>query len=237
MGKNNQFVAYQQNAAAYDVQNLSHSRSLKIKSELICAFLANQRRNGGQSILEVGCGTGLFTERIARLLPDASITATDAFPAMLDIARQRLARYENVRLAQYDAEAPPAFAEKFDVVCGMDIIHHLDDPVLALKNWVAAVKPGATLIFSEANAYNPVLRFRARNQPEEARFKFNTRKNLSGWMTAAGWEATEIDYVPLYLPSGPEPWWGYMAAIESVLHAVPPMRLLSGCMTLRARAP
>ncbi|MDB5103302.1 MAG: bioD [Fibrobacteres bacterium] len=39
------------------------------------------------AILEMGCGTGLFTRRIRARFPDASMTVTDAAPRMLETAR------------------------------------------------------------------------------------------------------------------------------------------------------
>src|SRR5262249_4089130 len=94
------------------------------------------------SILEVGCGTGLFTERLAELLRETRITATDAFRAMIEQARPRLSRFTNVRLAQYDAEEEFLSEERFDAVCGCDIIHHIDDPVKAMMSWRKVTRPG-----------------------------------------------------------------------------------------------
>jgi len=41
-------------------------------------------------ILEMGCGTGLFTRRLRERFPDAALTATDAAPRMLEAARNNL---------------------------------------------------------------------------------------------------------------------------------------------------
>ena len=56
---------------------------------------------GGRDVLEVACGTGYWT---AALAPHAkSIWATDAVGEVLDLARERCGRFDNVRFAQADA--------------------------------------------------------------------------------------------------------------------------------------
>src|SRR5438477_241485 len=101
MSKRTQFEAYEKNATFYDVINDTRQRTMRKKARAVATALSPDFTG---SIIEVGCGTGLFTEHIAQLLPDATITATDAFPAMLEQARARLQRFKNVCLQQYDAE-------------------------------------------------------------------------------------------------------------------------------------
>jgi trans-aconitate 2-methyltransferase len=45
---------------------------------------------GDAAALDVGCGTGRVTERLAQLIPDGRLLAIDASPAMADLARERL---------------------------------------------------------------------------------------------------------------------------------------------------
>ena len=44
-------------------------------------------------ILDLGCGSGLVAQMLLDRLPAASIFGVDASPAMLDLARRRLAPY------------------------------------------------------------------------------------------------------------------------------------------------
>lgn len=57
-----------------------------------------------RNILEVGCGTGYVTKRLARIYPQAQITAIDIAPAILEVARERLVDVSNVTLAEQDVE-------------------------------------------------------------------------------------------------------------------------------------
>jgi cyclopropane fatty-acyl-phospholipid synthase-like methyltransferase len=50
-------------------------------------------------VLEIGCGTGLILETLAKRRPDVDIKGIDLTQAMLDIAQQRLKAYSNISLA------------------------------------------------------------------------------------------------------------------------------------------
>ena len=233
MPKSSQFEVYEKNAVSYDILNDSRQRTMRKKANAAVVALSPDFAG---SIIEVGCGTGLFTEHIAQLLPSATITATDAFPAMLEQARPRLERYGNIRLQQYDAEESLKSAEGFDAVIGCDIIHHIDEPVKAMAAWRNAVRPGGRMVFIETNGINPVLFLRAYGKPEEARQILSTQYNLSRWPVEAGWQDVEVGYVPIHLPNGPRSAWDVLDNIEELLHKVPPIRMIAGALLLRANA-
>lgn len=226
--------AYTDRAAQYDVENEGKGRTQLRKLSLLAARIVDHARGRPFRLLEVGCGTGIFTRLLAERFPEGSITATDAFPPMLEIARGRLAGLPNVQVSQYDAESGGRLPDTFDIVCGIDLIHHLTDPVAGLRGWRALTAPGGALVFFESNARNPVLSLRMMNRPEEARFKYNTRRNLTAWVTAAGWGQLRIDYAPIHLPNGPIRLWPALDRLETLLHPV--LAPLAGGMVLYARA-
>ena len=53
-----------------------------------------------QTVLELGCGTGLIIEELAKRKPHMPITGVDLTPEMLAIAEERLGAYSNVQLSQ-----------------------------------------------------------------------------------------------------------------------------------------
>ncbi len=95
-------------------------------------------------ILEIGCGTGLLTESLRRLLPAATIVATDLSPAMLRVCRARLANDDRLLLLAADA-MQPAVSGGFDLVCSSLALQWLGDPVSALGALVRLLSPGGTL--------------------------------------------------------------------------------------------
>ena len=77
------------------------------------------------SILDLGAGTGLLTEKLFEKYPNAQFTLLDISEDMLNIARSRFAdqpqfKYVIANYLEYD------FKEKFDIVISSLSIHHLD---------------------------------------------------------------------------------------------------------------
>src|SRR5579872_6051530 len=73
-------------------------------------------------VLEIGCGTGLFTRKIYAAT-HANITAVDISEDLLLIAREKL-KEADFRLE--DAMKLSFPEQTFDVVCGSSVLHHLD---------------------------------------------------------------------------------------------------------------
>ena len=108
----------------------------------IVALLKPVRRRGGL-VVEVGCGTG----RLTRHLLDAGhrVLATDASPAMLELARQSVPDAEDVRpLVLPDDPLPPAEAY---VSVGHVLNYLVDEQGVrsALSGMARALAPGGVL--------------------------------------------------------------------------------------------
>ncbi|QHT70554.1 class I SAM-dependent methyltransferase [Rhodocytophaga rosea] len=103
-------------------------------------------------VLEIGCGTGLFTGKVYEATK-ASITAIDISEDLLKIARSR---YPHVNFRVEDA-MKLSFADKsYDVVFGSSVIHHLNIES-ALKETFRVLKKGGRIIFAEPNMLNPQI--------------------------------------------------------------------------------
>lgn len=96
-------------------------------------------------ILEFGCGTGGTALTLAPSV--AHVTAADVSTGMIEIARAKLTTSapQNVTFVQAPALAPQPQAP-FDVVCGFNILHLLEDLPTSLDHLRAQVKSGGFLI-------------------------------------------------------------------------------------------
>src|SRR5258708_32877717 len=103
-------------------------------------FIRHARLEPGQRALELGCGTGVFLERVAR--SGAEIRGLDLSEDLLAKARARLTGRPNVSLDQGNAEAMPYPDAHFDAVYGSSVLHHLDLDQ-ALRDPHRRLKPGA----------------------------------------------------------------------------------------------
>ncbi len=92
-------------------------------------------------ILEAGCGPGHHTRLIAPHC--AHITAVDLNTA--DLAEGALSGLANVEAVKEDI-ATMSFAQPFDVVFSVGVVHHTDDPDVTVANLRRLVAPGGRLI-------------------------------------------------------------------------------------------
>jgi trans-aconitate methyltransferase len=100
------------------------------------------------AMADLGCGPGDITIRLARALPDWSVTGFDAGTNMLQRARERLAA---------ESDAPPiAFRQAYlpdpslprgawDAVVSNSLLHHLPDPMTLWEAIAQMAAPGAAV--------------------------------------------------------------------------------------------
>jgi ubiquinone/menaquinone biosynthesis C-methylase UbiE len=102
----------------------------------------------GQRVLDIGCGFGDTTQRIAGLVgATGEVLGVDAAPRFIDTASQgaREAGVGNVRFAVADIETT-AFAERFDLAFSRMGTMFFANPVAALRNVRKALVPGGGLV-------------------------------------------------------------------------------------------
>ncbi|GIH23239.1 SAM-dependent methyltransferase [Acrocarpospora phusangensis] len=103
---------------------------------------------GPADVLDVGCGTG----SLAVLLAAAGhrVTGVDLAPQMIELARGKMAAAELAgRFLVGDAAVPPTGDERFDMVLCRHLVWTLPDPHLALREWVARLRPNGRLVLVE----------------------------------------------------------------------------------------
>lgn len=109
-----------------------------------------QQRFDNRFFMDLGCGTGFFSEVFFEQMPEIRGVLVDGSSAMLDQARARIAKLSGA--AEYIqclfGEIDWHFAQPFDVVFSGYAIHHLtDEDKWALMGKVfAALRPGGAFI-------------------------------------------------------------------------------------------
>jgi len=146
-----------------------------------------------RTILEVGCGTGFVLQGIRRAFPAMAITASDALPGGLDIARLRV---PDAEVIQQDARAPSG-SDRFDVVCAFDVLEHIVEDDVALDRLHDAAVPGGGLLVTV-----PQHRWLwSRVDDHSQHVRRYGRRELVGKIEAAGFDVVRVtSFVTLLLP-------------------------------------
>lgn len=152
--------------------------------------------NKGQSILDLGCGTGTLTSQLAEL--GGMVIGVDSSENMIKKARER---YDNIEFMVCDALALP-FEKRFDVVFSNAVFHWIADHNALLKNIHKALKPNGILI-CEFGANGNIAAIenafmnacRDRGYEYIGRFNFPTRERFADELAENGFIIDKIyDY-------------------------------------------
>ncbi|WP_235779646.1 class I SAM-dependent methyltransferase [Sinomonas notoginsengisoli] len=101
--------------------------------------------SGPASVLETAAGTGVLTRALHRVLPGATITATDLNPAMLTQAAASLPGSEAVRWVQANAQDLPFEDDAFDALMSEFGIMFFPDRPRAYAEAHRVLRPGGRL--------------------------------------------------------------------------------------------
>ncbi|MEX1255901.1 MAG: class I SAM-dependent methyltransferase [Dehalococcoidia bacterium] len=109
---------------------------------------------GADDILELGCGTGALTLRIADRCPDARITVVDAAPEMVDLTQARLSE-AHPRVAERATFLTSTFEsleieeEAYDCITASMSLHHVIDKAPFYERLHGALRDGGSLVVAD----------------------------------------------------------------------------------------
>ena len=192
----------------------------------------------GARALELGCGTGIFLERVAAA--GARIHGVDLSDDLLAQAQRKVGRLPNVSLARGNAEALPYANGSFDLVYGSSVLHHLHlDAALGEAHRV--LRPGGRVVFAEPNAVNPQLlllfhvaslRERFGVSPDEMAF---SRLRARAALSRAGFHDVTVEPYDFLHPSTPQRLVGAVGRLSLWLEKVPLVREIAGSLLMCGR--
>jgi SAM-dependent methyltransferase len=111
-------------------------------------------------VADIGAGTGYFSVRLARAVPDGQVIATDIEPDMIRHITERAAREHLTNLrAVVTPPTDPQLAEgTVDRILVVDVWHHLDDRVAYARALARSLRPGGKLAvvdFKRESSHGP----------------------------------------------------------------------------------
>jgi SAM-dependent methyltransferase len=124
------------------------------------------RASGPSRVLEVGCGTGAFAERLTGELSHAEVVATDQSPRF---AQLTAARGVDARVA--DVQDLPFEDASFDVVAALWMLYHVPDLDRGLAEVRRVLRPGGRFVaVTNGNEHTADLRREAGGEPLVTQF-------------------------------------------------------------------
>lgn len=186
-------------------------------------------------VLEIGCGTGLFSRKVHDLA-GAKIVATDVSDDLLQIARRETVS-KDITYKNEDA-MKMSFAEgEFDVVFGSSILHHLDFRP-ALAEIYRVLKPSGRIVFAEPNMLNPQILIQKNipfvkkmlgDSPDETAI---VRWGFGKLLRRIGFRNVRIFPYDFLHPATPEFLVSTVDAISRIVDKIPVIREIAGSVII-----
>lgn len=104
----------------------------------------------GDTVVDIGCGTGLLAEELARAVgPNGRVIGVDPSAAMRRAAEKRLSGRTQVTLAEGTATALPVESASADRAVSVQVFEYLDDLPGALAEAARVLRPNGRLVVGD----------------------------------------------------------------------------------------
>lgn len=158
----------------------------------------------GERALDAGCGTGIYTRRLAER--GAIPTGVDRDAEMLAAARLKA---PTATFIQGDVSALPLAADSFDLTLAVTLLCFAHDPERVVAELVRVTRPGGRIVLAELGRYSLLAASRRikgwRGSETWAHARFFTPGALAGLLHRAG--ASQVrTATAAYLPPAAPAW-------------------------------
>jgi len=143
------------------------------------ASIEAARVGPGMIVADVGTGTGFLAE--LALDAGATVIGIDISDGMLAQVTARFAG-RPFEPRQGDTAALPLETGEVDAVLGNMVLHHAEDPPAAIREMARALKPGGTLVITDADSHTHEW---LRTEQHDRWLGF-ARADVSRWLQEAG---------------------------------------------------
>lgn len=200
----------------YDASVLNSYRSRSVANS--AAYLLPYLQDG-MRVLDLGCGPGSISADLAALLPQGQVVGVDISEVSVASAQQAYRR-DNLQFQTANVYALPFQDACFDVVHAHQVLQHLGQPDVALREMVRVLKPNGIVAVRDtaydSMAWQPAV-------PELARWMDvyqaiakrnggnpNIGPDLAGLCVAAGLAEVVVSQSDWHYHQGDgsAQWWG-----------------------------
>lgn len=135
----------------YEFDGEQYKRASKHQKEWGNSLISELSFRGNEKILDLGCGDGVLTEKLAQFVPDGMVLGIDASEGMIATAQNRVK--PNLFFKQMDINTMD-FQNDFDVIFSNAALHWIKDHKRLLENSFRALKNSGVLLWDFAGDGN-----------------------------------------------------------------------------------
>ncbi len=176
--------------STHEWDGASYDRISTIQQGLGADVLARLQLDGGETVLDGGCGSGRISEMLAARLPHGHVIALDASDSMLAAARERLAgllaegrvQVRQGDLLELEVERP------LDAILSTATFHWIADHERLFARLHGALRPGGRLV-AQCGGEGNISGLRGRARGLLAREPY--AEYFAGWRTPWNYAAPE----------------------------------------------
>lgn len=161
----------------------------------------------GTRLLDLGCGTGRWTIPLVERTGCHAV-GIDSSPEMLAKARAK-GQTGRITWLVGDVNAPPVPPESFDCALMSLMLHHLEQPVIALRAAFAALRRGGVLLVRQGTLEQIIDDVAHRFFPEALtidRKRTPLRAEVDNWLTEAGFDHVTAEPIRRPTHKSPHEW-------------------------------
>jgi 2-polyprenyl-3-methyl-5-hydroxy-6-metoxy-1,4-benzoquinol methylase len=211
----------------------------RIRADRRGRFLIDQARLGpGVRCLELGCGTGEFTQRLVE--SGCELTAVELSEELADTCRERLQGPAEIVVGNVET-GEGLEGRTFDAIVGVSVLHHVNMDA-CLANTFSKLDPNGRFAFSEPNLANPQVwamknvRFVGRRLHETEHETAFLAKRLRHQLEGAGLVVDVCEPFEFLHPATPPRFIPAVERVERALEATP-LRAIAGSIRVGGRRP
>ncbi|KGM08420.1 class I SAM-dependent methyltransferase [Cellulomonas bogoriensis] len=135
----------------WDEQQQRYALHRDTRFEVVLDVLAGHPGPANPTVVDLGCGPGSLTARVARRLPSAHVIGLDADPLLLALGRAacpEVGRFTQVLIGAPGWPRTAGLTRPVDAVVSSTALHYLDPEALArlYRDLAALVRPGGLLV-------------------------------------------------------------------------------------------
>jgi ubiquinone/menaquinone biosynthesis C-methylase UbiE len=149
------------------------------------AAIAAAQIGPGSVVADVGTGTGFLAE--AALEAGSRVIGIDASEGMLEQVRRRFSG-KSFEARTGDVADLPLETDSTDAVLANMVLHHAPDPPRAIREMTRALKPGGTLVITDADSHTHEW---LRTEQHDRWLGFD-RAEIAAWFRDAGLQDVSV---------------------------------------------